>query len=173
MRAAYAFAGWQWFDFVIIICINGATWRDLHAAHSSTVCVHKTCVYFMRFKNNNKIYIISRFLLRTRQTNNLQRFFHWFILSFGIRKNQQYARFMYFSAIYLQTKHYRCVFVIFHSALRSSFCQVREWAKKCTTTWKCCFFSNCMRCTIRYYCYYHRRFNFHLYVRVLALDQIK
>lgn len=147
MRAANAFAGWQWFDFVIIIiCINSATWRDLHAVHFNDV--HKTCVCVVctlcvsktKYKNRKTKFILFH-LFCFAHNKQLAAFFpYWFILSFGIRKNQQYARFMYLLAIYLQTKHYRWVFCRSIPILQSTCCQVREWAKKHTTTRKCVSF---------------------------------
>lgn len=50
----------------VIICINGATWRDLHAVRNlKRWCVQNVCVmYIMRSKSSRKkIYTISRFFL--------------------------------------------------------------------------------------------------------------
>lgn len=100
------------------------------------------CVYIMRFKNNkqNLYYFTFFHFAHSKQLAAL--FLHWFILSFGIRKNQQYARFMYFSAIYLQNKTLQMSFLSLFTPCTPEFVLpgARMSKNKCTTTWKCCFF---------------------------------
>lgn len=90
--------GWQWFGFVII-CINSATWRDLHAV-TWTVCTKRVCTLCVskNKKQENKIYI-SRFFCSCTP-NNLQRFFYWFILPFDIKKTNNMLDLCTFSHIF-------------------------------------------------------------------------
>lgn len=169
----YAFAGWQWFDFVIIICINRATWGDLHAAHFNGVFVTCVCVRYafqkQQHKQKNKdLYYFTFFASHT--TNNLQRFFPtdlFFHLAYERKKPTVCSIYVLLSHLFAKQNITDAFFVAFspHSKARSARCENEQ--KKCTTTWECVslfFISNCMRCTIRYY--YHP-LNFHLYVRVL------
>lgn len=165
-------------DLILLLLFASIVQREeTYTQRTSTVCsVRNVCVYFMRLKNKKKTKFILFHVFCFAHNKQLAAFFFaadlFFHLAYGGKKaQQQYARFMYFKAIYLQTKHCRWVFSRFFSTLRS-LARCENEQKNTRQHSNVCFFF-CAQIELHalhnplLLLLFYQRINFHLYVRVL------